>query len=142
MIKEYNCLYCGTLSRWSNRKHNVYCGVLCSNEHVKCLTFLKFINGDIKENKTIKRILTDLNINTCSVCSVCGILPEWNNKPLTLQVDHIDGNSDNCNPVNVRLICPNCHSQTDTFSNKLSIKKNTRRNKYLQKYKGNLVREA
>lgn len=48
-------------------------------------------------------------------CSECGQDRTWNNKPLTLQIDHIDGNPKNNNPSNLRFICPNCHTQTKTF---------------------------
>ena len=48
-------------------------------------------------------------------CSSCGI-NEWNNKPITLQIDHIDGNTSNNLIENFRYLCPNCHSQTDTWS--------------------------
>lgn len=50
-------------------------------------------------------------------CSCCGI-SEWNNKPITMQLDHIDGNSNNHVLNNLRLLCPNCHSQTDTWCGK------------------------
>lgn len=55
-------------------------------------------------------------------CSVCGLLPIWQDKPLKLQVDHINGISTDHRLENLRLICPNCHSQTSTYSgrNKLS----------------------
>ena len=50
-------------------------------------------------------------------CEVCGI-SEWNEKKLVLEVDHIDGIHTNNDPDNLRLICPNCHSQTDTYKAK------------------------
>ena len=59
-------------------------------------------------------------------CAICNMNPEWNNKPLTLQLDHIDGNHSNNNLNNLRLLCPNCHSQTDTYTgrnNKLIVQK-------------------
>ncbi len=49
------------------------------------------------------------------VCAVCGAPPEWLGEPLTLQLDHINGDGTNHKPENVRLLCPNCHSQTLTF---------------------------
>ncbi len=47
-------------------------------------------------------------------CAWCGV-SSWRDQPLMLQLDHIDGNSQNNEPANLRLLCPNCHSQTDTF---------------------------
>lgn len=52
------------------------------------------------------------------ICEECGQLPLWNNKPLVLHLDHINGiNTDN-RLKNLRILCPHCHSQTDTFCNK------------------------
>lgn len=49
-------------------------------------------------------------------CSECNSLPEWKGKKLVMQLDHIDGDRLNNTLENVRLLCPNCHSQTPTFS--------------------------
>lgn len=51
-----------------------------------------------------------------NVCSECGQCPEWNGKPLSLQLDHINGISNDNRLENLRILCPHCHSQTETFS--------------------------
>ena len=48
-------------------------------------------------------------------CAICGIPDVWDNKPLVFVLDHIDGNSSNHNRNNLRLVCPNCDSQLDTY---------------------------
>ena len=49
-------------------------------------------------------------------CELCNLSPQWNGKALVLQVDHIDGDLNNNVAENLRLLCPNCHSQCPTFS--------------------------
>lgn len=55
-------------------------------------------------------------------CDICGIKGIWNNKPLVLQLDHINGDNHDNRIENLRWVCPNCHSQTDTFCGKQSKK--------------------
>lgn len=50
-------------------------------------------------------------------CSWCGI-DEWRDKRLILHLDHINGINNDNRLENLRFLCPNCHSQTDTYSNK------------------------
>lgn len=47
-------------------------------------------------------------------CALCAQEPEWNNMPLVLQLDHINGMSWDNRLENLRILCPNCHSQQAT----------------------------
>jgi hypothetical protein len=63
---------------------------------------------------SIKRRLLELGILS-ECCSRCG-LTEWRGKPLSFHLDHINGNKHDSRIENLRMLCPNCHSQTPTFS--------------------------
>lgn len=80
--------------------------------------FEKILKGEIviKYSQSLKRILINKNILKYE-CYECN-LKEWNNKPISLELDHIDGDNWNNKLENLRFLCPNCHSQTPTYKGK------------------------
>lgn len=51
-------------------------------------------------------------------CSFCGNTGEWLGQKLSLQLDHINGKNNDNRIENLRFLCPNCHSMTETFAGK------------------------
>jgi len=77
------------------------------------------LNGEhpqYQTNKLKKRLIKEGIKN--NVCEVCGLLGYWNNAPLIMELNHINGNKYNHDLDNLQTICPNCHSQTETFRGK------------------------
>lgn len=91
--------------------------IFSPREYRKSLDYFLVENFTYKASNKIKKLLLKEGIfKNC--CSICGQKGSWNNKPLILQLDHINGiNSDN-RLENLRLLCPNCHSQTHTYAGK------------------------
>lgn len=59
----------------------------------------------------IRKHLINTRGNTCECCG----LSIWLDKPITLEVHHINGDRTNNNSDNLQLLCPNCHSLTTTW---------------------------
>lgn len=66
----------------------------------------------VYNSEILKRYLLEYGVSY--KCSCCGI-SNWLGKPITLEIDHIDGLRNHNNLENLRFLCPNCHSQTDTW---------------------------
>jgi Zn finger protein HypA/HybF involved in hydrogenase expression len=60
------------------------------------------------KNRIIKENLLEYKCDKCDI-------DEWLGNIITLHLDHIDGNNKNNTLSNLRFLCPNCHSQTDTY---------------------------
>ncbi len=103
MIKKYNI----NTDHFLGYRHNL--GII-SNKRKSPIEI--FITGQRQKSFLLRRALLESGIEY--KCLICGI-SSWKNKKLNLEVDHINGNSTDNNPSNLRFLCPNCHSQTDTF---------------------------
>lgn len=68
--------------------------------------------GKLKVRQRIKKTMLYMGIpNYCSTCK----LSIWRGKPLTMILDHIDGNAANNLLTNFRFLCPNCESQSEHY---------------------------
>lgn len=102
--KKPNCLFCGE----EVKEHK---STFCSRDCNQKFNLIQRIHSKTASPKTIKKYLIYTGGNKCQVCGIT----DWNGKPIVMELEHIDGNSDNNELSNVCLICPNCHSQTDTY---------------------------
>lgn len=73
-------------------------------------------NSSFNRSNLKKRLLKELILK--NECYVCELGPKQNDADLSLQIDHINGISNDNRLCNLRIICPNCHSQTSTFAGK------------------------
>ena len=115
-IRFKNCLVCGTQLKQGARK---FCSDVCNSSYIKeqynlrVETNKKFIDS-VSNTKRPKQYLIEKYGHQCMICKNT----EWLGRPIPLVFDHIDGDSDNWNLNNCRIICHNCNAQTPTFSGK------------------------
>ncbi len=91
------------------------------NKYKEPLSFYLKKDVVVKSTYLKKRLIREGLID--NKCSKCGQLPIWNNEPLTLELDHIDGDIYNNELSNLRILCLHCHSQTSTFRRRKIIPK-------------------
>lgn len=113
LIKEYNI----DISHFKGHGWNK--GLTLKSNPKISLDDILIENSSYQSYKLKLRLIKE-NIKQ-SICEICK-LTAWLDKPIPLELDHINGiNSDN-RLENLRLICPNCHAQTDNYRGK-NIKK-------------------
>ena len=119
--KKYYCLNCGALiDHKKNTKHK-YCSNACQQAYEYKLWVEKYKHDNSIAVNTkwgqipsqLRRYIFEKYENKCCICGGSDINPYTDTIPL--EVDHIDGNSENNSEENLRLICPNCHSLTPTY---------------------------
>lgn len=108
------CLVCGSNINSTRRK---FCSDYCARRKLPLESLLKNNSrGQIK-----KRLLQDCILE--NVCSECGLRDYWNDKPIVMHLDHINGVNNDNRIVNLRMLCPNCHSQQETYAGRNARKK-------------------
>ncbi len=129
--KTSRCANCGKEFLFhENKSFGKYCKSKCFHDYrFASETKLRIERGECWFSGTLKKYLTKERGYKCEQCG----LVDWQDKSISLHVDHIDGNSDNNLPYNIRLLCPNCHSQTETFGGR--NKKNSKRTTSTQRYR-------
>lgn len=115
------CLVCSKKTNYSKSK---FCSHKCQWKHnLDSIIMPAFYAGSMTKQETAKKCFIIAYGNTCQLCKNNG---SWLKQPLVLHLDHIDGNKKNYHPSNLRLLCPNCHQQTETWGRKRYANARTR----------------
>lgn len=111
-IKPGHCLNCG---KQTTRVSKKYCSALCHQIVISHFAINKIENGTFSGSmSTMRKYLIFKRGRRCEVCRN----EMWQLNLIPLEVNHIDGNSENNKLDNVELICPNCHTLTPNYKGK------------------------
>lgn len=109
------CLFCEKEYYGSGKK---YCSLNCQTRYRQKEVWKQIEDGTYKTGTTNRAFKTYLKYHREYKCCKCANTGVWQGKSLTLELEHLDGNSENNALDNLEWICPNCHSQTDTYKSK------------------------
>lgn len=124
-LKDFAIQNSISIENFDSALGKMYMPIRFSDDEVFCL------NSNVSQQTLKKRYLGKRKkIYCCDICSI----KIWNGNSITFALDHIDGNSSNNSLSNLRLLCPNCHSQTSTFAGKNS-KSNGREKRFTERVK-------
>ena len=119
--KTYKCLNCGKEFQKRDGYSNKFCSNECYLEYKHTQSYKDFLEHPenyARANYTAKPFKKDILKEQNNRCAICGMEPIWNGKNLVFILDHIDGHASHNYRENLRLICPNCDSQLDTYKSK------------------------
>jgi hypothetical protein len=100
-----------------NHNHKLYCQKFKRIGYEEKLENILIKDSTYLSSNSLKKKLFKYNFLE-NKCQECGNIGSWNGKELKLQLDHINGSSNDNRLENLRILCPNCHTQTETFGSK------------------------